>query len=179
MIRHVHHHLMGAAMAVSSCAVSAPVSFGVRGFPAVADGVVWRFALCFLGGVVLFGMLAASRSKWVGEVRIFEEAVPLLDPEALRPAEYSPRRNIVDKRFFSVLLVPSLVAGLALSPWLSLIPLWLSLDWLIRAGVAERWERKNAVLLWRGHVPDRSWELSYSPRRLSPPTRPGTDTPPE
>ncbi|WP_446041975.1 hypothetical protein [Streptomyces sp. SID1121] len=77
-----------------------------------------------------------------------------------------------------MLLVPTLVAALVLSPWLSLIPLWLSLDWLVRAGVAARWEKRNAVLLWRGHVPARPWELSYSPLR-PPPTRPTTDGPPE
>nr|WTB30354.1 hypothetical protein OG781_13450 [Streptomyces sp. NBC_00830] len=170
---------MGVAMAVCACLVSAPVAFGVRGIPAVVvDAVGTVVVLLIVGGNVLFGTLLASRTKW-GDVRTFEEAVPLDDPETLRPADYSLRHNLVDKRFLPVLLVPALVMGLTLSPWLSLIPLWLSLDWLIRAGIAARWEKKNAVLLWRGHVPDRPWELSYSPVRPSPPTRTATDTPPE
>lgn len=169
---------MGVAMAVCACVVSVPVAFGVRGTPAGVDDTVWTVGLIFLSGSAFYAMLAASRLKWVGEVRLFEEAVPLDDPETLRPVHHSLRRNLIDKRFLSVLLVSSLVAGLALSPWLSLIPLWLSLDWLIRAGIAARWEKKNAVLLWRGHAPDRPWELSYSPVRPSPPTtRSAAETP--
>ncbi|MGW0581211.1 hypothetical protein ACWD25_35905 [Streptomyces sp. NPDC002920] len=179
MTRYVHHQLMGVAMAVCACVVSAPVAFGVRGIPAVADGTVWKVILLMLGCNVLFGMLEASRLKWVSEVHIFEEAVPLEKPEILRPADYSLRHNLVNRGLFSVLLAPTLVMGLTLSPWLSLTPLWMSLDWLIRAGIAARWEKRNAVLLWRGHVPDSPWELSYSAVRSSPPTRTATDTPPE
>ncbi|MFE7795762.1 hypothetical protein [Streptomyces sp. NPDC057460] len=179
MIRYVHHQLMGVAMAVCACVVGAPVAFGVRGIPAVVDDAVWMVVVISMLGGVLFGMLEASRLKWVSVVRTFEEAVPLDDPETPRPADYSLRHNLVDKGFFSVLLVATLVAGLTLSPWLSLTPLWVSLDWLIRAGIAARWEKKNAVLLWRGHVPGSPWELSYSPVRPSPPTRTATDTPPE
>ncbi|AVH57539.1 MULTISPECIES: hypothetical protein [Streptomyces] len=166
-------------MAVCACVVSAPVAFGVRGIPAVVDDAVWKVILLMLGCNVLFGLLEASRLKWVSEVRTFEEAVPLDDPEILRPADYSLRHNLVDKGFLTVLLVPALVMGLTLSPWLSLTPLWMSLDWLMRAGIAARWEKRNAVLLWRGHVPGSPWELSYSPVRPSPPTRTATDTPPE
>jgi len=179
MIRYVHHQLMGVAMAVCACLVSAPVAFGVRGIPAVVDDGVWMGILLVLGGNVLFGMLEASRLKWFSEVRTFEEAVPLDDLETPRSADYSLRHNLVNKGFLAVLLVLALVMGLTLSPWLSLTPLWMFLDWLIRAGIAARWEKKHAVLLWRGHVPGSPWELSYSPVRPSPPTRTATDTPPE
>ncbi|MFF3468826.1 hypothetical protein ACWCQN_46080 [Streptomyces sp. NPDC001984] len=148
MTRYVHHQLIGVAMAVCACVVSAPVAFGVRGIPAVVDDTVWRVILLMLGCNVLFGMLEASRLKWVSEVRTFEEAVPLEHPEILRRADYSLRHNLVNKGLLPVLLVPTLAMGLALSPWLSLTPLSMSRDWLIRAGIAARWEKRNAVLLW-------------------------------
>lgn len=169
MIRYVHHQLMGVAMAWCACVVSAPVAFGVRGLSAAGGEVALIVGMGSVIGSVFFGMLAASRLKWVGEISVFEEAVALNDPEALRPAEYSLRHHLPNKGLFFVLLVPSLATGLALTPWLSLIPLWLSLDWLIRAGVAARWEKKNAVLLWRGQVPNSPWELSYSPLGPPPP----------
>ncbi|MFG2940839.1 hypothetical protein [Streptomyces sp. NPDC048282] len=68
----------------------------------------------------------------------------------------------IDRSFHYMPLVPALVMGLALSPWLTLVHLPMALDWLIRAGIAACWEKKHGVLLWRGHVPDGPWELSYS-----------------
>ncbi len=99
VIRHVHHHLMGVAMAVCASVVSAPVAFAVRGIPAEVDDTVWRVVLLFFVGGVLFAMLTASRLKWIGEVRIFEEAVALDDPETLHPTEYSLGHNLVNKGF--------------------------------------------------------------------------------
>lgn len=85
MIRYVHHQLMGVAMAVCACVVGAPVAFGVRGIPAVVDDAVWMVVVISMLGGVLFGMLEASRLKWVSVVRTFEEAVPLDDPEPPDP----------------------------------------------------------------------------------------------
>ncbi|MFG2965771.1 hypothetical protein ACGFZS_21040 [Streptomyces sp. NPDC048288] len=162
MTRYVHHQLMGAAMAVCACVISAPVVFGVRGIPAVDDDALWLVPLGVFGSIVFFGILGATRLKVVGEVRLFEAAVPLEDPGMIRPVDRSFRHNLVSTSFLCSLLLPALVMGLALSPWLTLVHLPLALDWLIRAGIAARWEKRHGVLLWRGYVPDRPWELSYS-----------------
>jgi hypothetical protein len=169
VIRYVHHQLVVITTAVCACAVSAPVSFGVHGELPVVDDTVWTFVLILLGCHVFYGLLQASRLKWFSEVRDFETAVLLEDPEAVLPADYSVRRLLVHWGFFGVDLVPWLAMGLAVNPWLSLIPLAMVPDRLIQAAIAVRWERKHGVLLWRGHVPSRPWELSYSRVR---PTRP-------
>ncbi|MFG3295147.1 hypothetical protein ACGF3G_40900 [Streptomyces sp. NPDC048179] len=153
---------MGVAMAVCACAISAPVAFGVRGTPAVDNGAFWMAPLFVFGTIALAGILAATRLKGVGEIRLFEEAVPVEDPGMIRPIDRSLRHNLVSTPILIVLLVPALVMGLAANPWLTLVHLPLALDWLIRAGIAACWEKRHGVLLWRGYVPDRPWELSYS-----------------
>ncbi|MEU1344252.1 hypothetical protein [Streptomyces sp. NPDC005827] len=126
------------------------------------DDALWMVPLCVFGSIVFFGILGATRLKVVGEVRHFEKAVPLDDPGMIRPIDRSFRHNLVSKSFHCMPLVPALVMGLALSPWLTLVYLPMALDWLILAGIAARWKKKHGVLLWRGHVPGRPWELSYS-----------------
>ncbi|MFD3652219.1 hypothetical protein [Streptomyces sp. NPDC058620] len=169
MIRYVHHQLSGVATAVCASAVGAPLAFGVQGVMPVVGETVRTVVLILLGCSVLCGLLEASRLKWISVVRDFDEAVPLKDPEAVLPADYSVGRLLVNWGFLPVMLVPALVMGLALDPWLSLTPLAMALDWLMRAGIAARWEKRKAVLLWREYIQSRPWELSYSP-----PTPPST-----
>ncbi|MFI1050801.1 hypothetical protein ACH4U3_34395 [Streptomyces griseoruber] len=71
------------------------------------DDVVGKVVLLVLGCDVLFGMLEASRLKWVGEVRTSEEAVPPDDAELLRPGDYSLRHDLVDEGFLLVMLGPA------------------------------------------------------------------------
>ncbi|MFC9245638.1 hypothetical protein ACFT7S_16920 [Streptomyces sp. NPDC057136] len=161
--------------AVCASAMSAPMAFGVRGVLPVVSETVQTVILIVVGCSVLCGLLEASRLKWISVVRDFDEAVPLQDPETVLPAEYDVGRFLVNWGFLPVLLVPALVMGLAVNPWLALAPLGIALDWLMRAGIAARWERKNAALLWREHIQSRPWELSYTPLGPPPPNRTATD----
>jgi hypothetical protein len=104
----------------------------------------------------------------LAENRDFKRAVRLEDPEVL-PAERSMRRVPVRGSLVAVLVVPAPAMGLAWNPWLSLTPLSMGLDCLFRGCVAARFGRKRRVLLWRGHVEDRPWELSWSPAERSRP----------
>lgn len=168
MIRYVHHQLMGVVSAVCASALSAPVAFGVRGELPVVDDTVRKVALVVVGCGLLFGLLEASRLRWIGLVRDFDEAVPLKDPETVLPADYSVGPLLFNWRFLPVMLVPALVIGLAVNPWLTLAPLAMAMDWLIRAGIAASWERKHAALLWREHIQSVPWELSYTPLGAPP-----------
>lgn len=163
MIRYVHHQLMGVTSAVCASVMSAPVAFGVHGAPPVADDTVRTVILVVAGCGLLCGLLEASPLRGVGLVREFDGAVPLKDPGATVPADYSLGPLLFNWPFLPVMLVPALAVGLAVNPWLSLAPLALGLDWLMRAGIAARWERKHAALLWREHIQSRPWELSYTP----------------
>ncbi|MFF3311650.1 hypothetical protein [Streptomyces sp. NPDC002952] len=101
------------------------------------------------------------------ENRDFEHALPLENPEVL-PADHT-RHVPVRGSLVAVPVVPALAMGLAWNPWLSLTPMSMALDCLVRGCVAARFERKRRVLLWRGQVEDRPWELSWSPAERSRP----------
>ncbi|GFM95372.1 hypothetical protein Sfulv_01830 [Streptomyces fulvorobeus] len=90
MIRYVDHQLRGVATAVCAGAVGAAVAFGVEGVPPGADETVRTLLLVLAGWSVLCGLLEASRLRWIGLVRDFDEAVPLKDPGAVLPSPYCP-----------------------------------------------------------------------------------------
>ncbi|QNE78944.1 hypothetical protein F0344_34040 [Streptomyces finlayi] len=169
---------MGVTSAVCAVAVSAPAAFGVRGVLPVADDTVRTVILLVVGCGLLCGLLEASPLRRVGLVRDFDAAVPLKDPEGVLPADYSLGPLLFNWRFVPVMVVPALVVGLTVNPWLALAPLTMALDWLMRAAIAARWERKHAALLWREHIQSTPWELSYTPLGL-PSARTTVGTAPE
>ncbi|WP_141698329.1 hypothetical protein [Streptomyces lushanensis] len=165
---------MGVTMAVCASAVSAAVAFGVRGIPATEDSHGRWVFLFLLGACALGGLLGASRIPHISEVRTFETAVPLNDPEAVLPGDDTVRHHLVDRSSFLLFLVPSLIAALFWSPWAALYPLPLSAEWLVRACVAARWERRHGLLLWGGAVKEQplgKGQLLYSSVRPVSPTR--------
>ncbi|MFD5778685.1 hypothetical protein ACFVWX_08620 [Streptomyces sp. NPDC058220] len=153
MVRYVHHQLTGVTTAVCASAVGTLVAFSVRGIPAEDDSH-GRLVVLFLFGLGALGALfAASPVPGIGEVRTFKAAMPLNDPEAVLPSGNAPvRQRLFSWPFLLMLLVPSLIAALFWSPWAALYPLPLSVEWLTRACVAARWERRHGLLLWRGEV---------------------------
>ncbi|MEV0039516.1 hypothetical protein [Streptomyces sp. NPDC050804] len=174
MVRYIHHQLMGVTMAVCASVISAPVAFGVRGIPA-ADDTSGRLGFLFLLSACVCGALVgATRFTPISEVRTFETAVPLNDPEAVLPGDDTVRHHLVDRSSLLLFFVPSLLGALFWSPWAALYPLPLSAEWLVRAGVAARWERRHGLLLWRGEVKEQplgKGKLLYSSVRPESPTR--------
>ncbi|MFF2848784.1 hypothetical protein ACFVT5_21020 [Streptomyces sp. NPDC058001] len=165
---------MGVTMAVCASAISAVVAFVVRGFPA-ADDDGGRWVLLFLvGSCALGGLLGVSRLPHLSELRMFEAAVPLNDPEAVLPRDDTVRRHLVDVQILLIFLVPSLGLALFWSPWAVLYPLPLAAEWLVRTGVAARWERRHGLLLWRGDLKEQplgKGQMLYSSVGPGTPTR--------
>ncbi|MET9680258.1 hypothetical protein [Streptomyces coeruleorubidus] len=168
MDRLVHHELRAVVSVLAATAVTLTTVGLVRGFSAPPEpGRLGLYTAAVLAWIVVWTLLKATRIKWFSEVREFEKAVRLdgTDPALaterfLRDRPFSPRMFVL----YTLFAVP-----LALwEPLTAVIPLWSAVDWLGQAAVAARWERKHGLLLWRGHVDSRPWELSVSRR---PPTR--------
>ncbi|MFJ6084141.1 hypothetical protein ACIQI8_22325 [Streptomyces sp. NPDC092369] len=169
MGRYVHQELLAALAMLTGIAVGVAVSVGIRDDASLHGRGVAVTAALAVAFLVVSVLLRSSRLKWVGEVREFEAAGP-------RPgADVVPR-----DRAYSVRMVVLFVLAAVLTSFLGVavvIPLAMGLDWLTKAVVAARWERRHGRVLWRGHNRDEPWKLSYSP--VSPPraTRTATDGP--
>ncbi|MGW5633271.1 hypothetical protein [Streptomyces sp. NPDC003832] len=161
MERYVHRELRTAVAAFAAVAVSAPVTFAVRG-ELVDPGAVPFFTLGLIACAAVATQL--SRFKWLSRVLGFETAQPLEGP----PPRASLRRRPLHVGLFAVMTALTLGVALAWEPLVALTPLWLGTMWLGEAGLAATWERANGKVLWRGHDREEPWRLSVSPR---PPTR--------
>ncbi|MFR0357718.1 hypothetical protein [Streptomyces sediminimaris] len=172
MIRYVRHELMAAVALLTAAAAGAAVGVRVVGGASVRAGTVAWVAVAALAFLALSARLRSSRLKWVGDVREFEAAVPL---PGGRPAgrDHTLRKALR----FSLFLLPSVAIGLLGLPSVLLVALALSLDWLAKAAVGARWERRNGRRLWLGHDPADPNRLSYCPVTRPPSTRTATDAP--
>ncbi|MFC8140428.1 hypothetical protein ACFUKV_01455 [Streptomyces paradoxus] len=175
MDRLVHHELRAVVSVLAATAVALTTVGLVRGFSAPSEpGRLGLYAGGVLAFLLLWTLLKATRLKWVGEVRDFEEATPVEGTGRPLPTE----RFLRDQPFSPRLCVLYLLFTVPLSlwePWAAVLPLWSALDWLGQAAIAAHWERRNGLVLWRGRVESRPWELSVSRR---PPTRTATGAQP-
>ncbi|MGW0496472.1 hypothetical protein ACWD0Z_13850 [Streptomyces sp. NPDC003007] len=173
--RLVHHELRAAVSVLAATAVALTTVGLVEGFSAPSEP--GRLGL-YIGGVLAFLLLwtlvKATGLKWIGAVRDFEKAVRLEGTDPALPTA----RFLRDKPFSPRLFVLCLLFTVPLSlwePWTAVLPLWSAVDWLGQAAVAAHWERGHGMLVWRGRVESRPWELSVSRR---PPTRTATGAQP-
>ncbi|MEU6176624.1 hypothetical protein [Streptomyces coeruleorubidus] len=175
MDRLLHHELRAAVSAFAAIAVALTAMGLVRGLSAPDQpGRLGLYVVGLLAFLVVWTLLKATRIKWFSEVRSFEKAVPVEDLDVALPTE----RLLRDQPYSLRLFVLYLALALPLSfwePWSLGVLLWSALDWLGQAALIAHWERRNGLLLWRGHVESRPWELSVSRR---PPTRTATDARP-
>lgn len=157
MLRYVHNELTMVVQAVCAVAISAPVTFGMRGTPKADAG--WSAVFIALSVVsTLSGVLACTRSTRVdGGKRDFERAVPL-NPDTVLPTLGKSLPRSLALRFIAFLVVPTLIAALFWEPWMAIMPLVLVPERLAKAAYAAYWERRHGVMLWRGHVPDQPLE---------------------
>ncbi|GAP53356.1 hypothetical protein [Streptomyces azureus] len=171
MDRLVHHELRAVVSALAATAVALTTVGLVRGFsPPSEPGRLGLYVAAVLASIVVWTLLKATRIKWFSEVRDFEKAVPVEETGTVLPTE----RFLHDQPFSPRLFVLYLLFAVPLSlwePWAATLLLWSALDWLGQAALVARWERRHGLLLWRGHVESRPWELSVSRR---PPTRTAT-----
>ncbi|MET9526340.1 hypothetical protein [Streptomyces coeruleorubidus] len=171
MDRLVHHELRAVVSVLAAMAVALTTVGLVHGFSAPSEpGRLGLYVAAVLAWIVVWTLLKATRIKWFSEVRDFEKAVPVEESGAVLPTE----RFLRDQPFSPRLFVLYLLFAVPLSLWeplAALLPLWSALDWLGKAAVVAHWERGHGLLLWRGHVASRPWELSVSRR---PPTRTAT-----
>ncbi|MFE7167291.1 hypothetical protein [Streptomyces sp. NPDC057616] len=168
----MHHELMAAVALLTSAVAGVAVGISVEGGTSVRAGTVaWvtAAALAFLAASV---RVRSSRLKWLGDLREFEAADPLPRDGADRP-DHTLRKALR----FSLFLLPSVAIGLLGLPSVLLVALALSLDWVAKAAVAVRWERRTGRRLWLGHDPADPNRLSYSPVTPPPSTRTATDAP--
>ncbi|MFD4975837.1 hypothetical protein [Streptomyces sp. NPDC058424] len=169
MRRYVHNELATVTEAVCAVAISASAVFGVRGIPKVDVG--WRLAAAVIALSAVFGVLACTRLRWLGnEKRDFEEAVPLT-PDTVLPTLGESLRRSLDVGFVAYLAVSTPVVALFWETLVALRPLMFVPDRLAKAAYAAYWERRHGVMLSRGHVPDQPLDegqyLYSSVRRLA------------
>ncbi|GGW90693.1 hypothetical protein [Streptomyces lomondensis] len=175
MDRLVHHELRAVFSVLAATAVALTASVLFHGFSPPSDtGRLALYAAGVLALLLVWTLLRASRLRWFSEVRNFEKAVPVEDIDPPGAAERLLRHRPFSPRLF----VGYVLGAVPLALWQPLttgIFLWSALDWLSEAAVAAHWERRNGLLLWRGRVDSRPWELSVSRR---PPTRTATGAQP-
>ncbi|MFF5963965.1 hypothetical protein ACFY64_09485 [Streptomyces collinus] len=173
--RLVHHELRAVLSVCAALAVALTALGLVRGISAPdRPGALALYFGALLALLVVWTLLKATRLKWISHVRDFEKAVPVEDLDVALPTG----RFLRDQPFSLRLFVLYLVLALPLAfwePWTLALLLWSALDWLGQAALSAHWERRTGLLLWRGHVGSRPWELSVSRR---PPTRTATGAQP-
>ncbi|MEU0727957.1 hypothetical protein [Streptomyces sp. NPDC006140] len=169
--RLVHHELRAVLSVFAALAVALTALGLVRGFSAPdRPGALAGYFGALLALLVLWTLLKATRIKWFSHVRDFEKAVPVEDLDVVLPADRFLRDQPISPGLFGMYLVLALPLSFW-EPWTLGVLLWSALDWLGQAALVAHWERRNGLLLWRGHVGGRPWELSVSRR---PPTRTAT-----
>jgi hypothetical protein len=176
MDRLLHHELRAVLSAFAALALALTALGLVRGFSAPErPGALALYLGGLLALLVVWTLLKSTRIKWFGQVRDFERAVPSEGAEGTPPTD----RSLRDRPFALRLFVPFLVLGLGTAlwePWALGVLFWPALDWAGQAALVAHWERRNGLLLWRGRVGSRPWELSVSRRpatRTASGARPG------
>ena len=167
MIGYVRHELMAAAGLLTGAVAGVAVAVAIGAGTSVRAATVAWVAVLALVVLALSALVRSTRLKWVGA------AVPR---PGGRPA--GPDHTVRKALRFSLFLLPSVVIGRLGLPAGLLVALALSLDWIAKAAVGARWERRNGRHLWLGHDPADPNRLSYSPVSPSPSTRTATDGPP-
>jgi len=163
MVRYVDHQLRSVFSALAAALVSWAGYCAVRGIPEFRTSQAASGFGMLLAFVLLWTLLKASRIKHVSEVRAFEAAVPLPDPDTEPPPTGSLRRHPLYPPLFVGLAVFTLAISLFWEPTCAIVPLWLTLDWLGETALGVIRERRHGRRLWRGHQPDAPYRLSYSP----------------
>jgi hypothetical protein len=172
MVRYVHTELTAALALLAGTGMGVAVAAGVHDTSVLRAGPVGKVAVFAVVFLTLVTLVRGTRLKWVGETANFEAAEPLPGPQ---PA--AARRPFGLGRLL-LFLVPNLVVGVLGFTWVLVVPLVMALDWLAKAAVGARWERRHGRLLWLGHDREEPLRLSYSPVSPPPPTRTATDAPP-
>lgn len=172
MDRLLHHELRAVVSILAATAVALTTAGLVRGFSLPSEpGRLGLYGAAVLAYFAVWTLLKATRIKWFSEVLDFEKAAPVEETGAVPPAQGFLRDQPFSPRLFVLYLLFAVPLCLW-EPWAALLSLWWAVDWLGKAAVVARWERRHGMLLWRGHVDSRPWELSVSRR---PPTRTATD----
>ncbi|MFD8073245.1 hypothetical protein ACFV3E_11395 [Streptomyces sp. NPDC059718] len=113
---------------------------------------VWELFAAVFACNVLTGFLATSRLKRLGDVPLFEAAVPIADPAtALSASALARARRSLGRRYGALFAAVSVVhTALALfEPAFALVACCFTIEPLMRAERAVRWERRHGVLLWQ------------------------------
>ncbi|MEU1623540.1 hypothetical protein ABZ479_40420 [Streptomyces sp. NPDC005722] len=136
-------------MVLLSATTALGVSVAVKGgLPMFACQVV---AASFAWNV-LTGLVATSRLKALGDVPLFEAAVPISDPASAlsAPGLARARRNLW-RRYGALFAASSVVctACALFVPAIALAAIGFAMEPLMRAERAARWERRRGVLLWQ------------------------------
>jgi len=162
MVRYVHHELWAAALILAGVAVGWAAAVGTGQSSPVRGEAVAVLITCALGFLVLSTVLRASRLKWVGRLREFEDATSLPDTDRHgHRAAFAPRMP-------GLLLLPALCVFVIRDTGIVAVLLAVGLDWLGGAVAGAGWERVSGRRLWLAPDPDEPWRLSYSPARPVP-----------
>ncbi|MFJ7947119.1 hypothetical protein ACIQ6K_26220 [Streptomyces sp. NPDC096354] len=152
MIRFVYKQLAYAVVLILSGVIALGVAVAVKGgFRMYA----WELLATFFACQVLMGFVSTSRLKKLGDIPTFEAAVPIADPATAlsAPVRARARRSLGGSYGAMFALSIVVVTVLALfEPIAALLNCTLAVDPLMRAERAARWERRQGVLLWQGHV---------------------------
>lgn len=152
VIRFVHKQLAYAAVLMLSGVTALGMAVAVKdGFRMYA----WEGLAAVFACTVLMGFVSTSKLKKLGDVPLFETAVPIADPATALsvPARARARRSL--GRSYGAMFAFSFVVAMAFAlfePVVTLLSCMFAVEPLMRAERAVRWERRQGVLLWQGHV---------------------------
>ncbi|MGI5457150.1 hypothetical protein ACQEWB_29100 [Streptomyces sp. CA-249302] len=159
----MRHELWAAALMLVGVAGGWASAVAVGMGAPVRAGALPLLVTFALGFLVLSALVRASRLKWVGQLREFEAAAALPDPDA------RSRRTALAPRMFGLLLLPALCVFVIRDAGIVAVCLAMGLDWLGKAVVGAGWERMNGRRLWlAAPAPEEPWRLSYSPAGPAP-----------
>ncbi|MFJ8462970.1 hypothetical protein [Streptomyces swartbergensis] len=171
MDRLLHHELRAVFSVLAVVAVSVTAAGLAHGFVPPEPGKVALYLAGLLAFAAVWTLLKGTRLRGVSWIRDYDRAVPVEDTGVVVPAGASLRDGWFNWPVLVLFLLFVLPISVFWEPWVIGIALWSALDWLGQAALVAHWERRNGLLLWRGHVASRPWELSVSRR---PPTRTAT-----
>ncbi|MFE7841950.1 hypothetical protein ACFU53_39620 [Streptomyces sp. NPDC057474] len=153
MVRYVHHQLITVAEAAAAMAVTVPAVLVLRDLSKPSAGF-WQVGVPLMAFLAVFGLLSCTVRRLGGEIRDYEAALPLADPDSVLPTPQDSLRRSFDVGFVGFTVVTCLVIALAWEPLVAYWPLVPVPDRVVRGAYAARWERRHGLLLWRGHVAD-------------------------
>ncbi|MFD8566769.1 hypothetical protein [Streptomyces sp. NPDC059639] len=166
--RAVHDEWAAATTATATVPIGIAMVWPVRGVPDLS-GFGFGCVL-FAGLVVMFALLAWTRTHWAGGSRQWwVSAVPLADPDTALPTVCkSWARSFYPAGPLLVPLCLLVGAGLFWDPLVVLGPLFLVPERVGTAMATLCWERKHGLVLWSGdlpHQPLATGQRFYSSRR--------------